>query len=653
MADQSSPITPGRAEWTPLWPPPPDLEQYRPPGRHMKRKEPERVFTYRDETNRILGYVYRFKRTEHLGYELIPLTFCQHGASGDRAWRWVSFPAPRPLYGLQWTLPDMPVLVCMDELQADFAYQQLGMTFWPVSWPGGPKTFKKADWSAIAGRQIFIMPDGTTTPAALAQHFVELGYPCEVARPKADVPAGWDVGEATLQGWDLHDLTTFAVMVTPPPARPPARAAPKLPPGAEDWRIGLLYADSGKLIDCRENVIMVLQRHPAWQGVIGLDEFANQVMIRQPPEDIEGFDPGEWSTEHDVSLGLWFAQQEDRMLRMIVKSTDTISQAVNFVASKNRFNPVRDYMDDLEWDGVDRLPTWLADCLGVQENEYSGLVGTYFLLGMVARVYEPGCQMRLVLVLEGEQWKGKSTALRTLGGEWFADTKLDLNNKDAYQSIQGVLLYEIPEFDSFNRAEFNTVKAFISSVSDHYRPPYERRARDWPRQGVFACTVNQDEYFKDPTGNTRFAPVRTTDINIPLLAENRDQLLAEAVFKYKRGDRQYPTRDELERLFKIEQDEREISDPWIEIIGEWLKVSGGSKVTIPDVLAECLKIERGKIDGSRSMSIRVGHALKRAGWRKAGREAGNGPRYYVRPPAPPAGLPPAGATTESDDAKPF
>jgi predicted P-loop ATPase len=652
MSDQASPITPGRAEWTPLWPPPRDLPK--PPGRHMKRGEPERIFTYRDADNAILGYVYRFKRTEHAGYELIPLTFCQHGASGDRAWRWVMFPGPRPLYGLQWALPDLPVLICTDELQADYAYQQLGMTFWPVSWPGGgPKTFKKADWSAIEGREVYILPDDTTTPAALAQYLIEIGISCVVAQPKSSVPAGWDVGEATLQGWDPNDLTTFAVMVSPPP--PPGPVKKKTPPpqpGSGDWRIGLLYAESGKLIDCRENVIMILQRHPAWQDVIGLDEFANRVMIRQPPDGIEGFEPQEWSNDHDVSLGLWFAQQDDRMLKMIVKSTDTISQAVNFVASKNRFNPVRDYIDGLEWDGQDRLPTWLSDYLGVTENEYSALVGTYWMLGMVARVYEPGCQMRIVLVLEGEQWKGKSTALRTLGGEWFADSKLDLNNKDAYQAIQGKLLYEIPEFDSFNRAEFNTVKAFISSVSDHYRPPYERRARDWPRQGVFACTVNGDEYFRDPTGNTRFAPVRTTDIRIDLLAEHRDQLFAEARVKYQRGDRQYPTREELERLFKGEQDEREISDPWVEIIGGWLKDSGGSKVTIPDVLAECLKIERGKIDGSRSMAIRVGHALKRAGWRKAGRESGNGPRYYIRPPAPPAAVS-ASAGTEGSDVKPF
>lgn len=653
MSDQASPITPGRAEWTPLWPPPHDLHLFRPPGRHMKRKEPERVFTYRDEVNRILGYVYRFKRAEHQGYELIPLTFCQHGASGDRAWRWVSFPSPRPLYGLQWILPDLPVLVCMDELQADFAYQQLGMTFWPVSWPGGSKTFKKADWTVITGRRILIMPDGSTTPAALAQHFVDLGMPCEVARPKADVPAGWDVAEATLQGWDLHDLSTFAVMVSPPPARPPARPAAQLPPGSEDWRIGLLYAESGKLIDCRENVIMILERHPDWQGVLGLDEFKNRVMIRQSPPGLDGFEPGEWDTYHDTRLGLWLAQQDDRMLKVIVKSENTIGAAVNFVAAQHRFNPVREYLDDLEWDEVDRLDKWLADFLGVEDTPYAALVGRYFLLGMVARIYEPGCQMRLVLVLEGEQWKGKSTALRTLGGEWFSDTRFDVSNKDAYLAIQGRWLYEISEFHTFGKAEAAAVKAFVSSVSDNYRAPYDRRNRDWPRQGVFAATVNEDEYFKDPSGNTRFAPVKTTDIDIAALAAARDQLFAEARFKYKRGDRQYPTREELEQYFKPEQDDREIADPWNEIIADWLKASGGSKVTIPDVLAECLKIERGKIDGARSMSIRVGHALKRAGWRKAGRKSDNGPRYYVKPSAPPAAPPPAESSTEASDAQPF
>lgn len=604
----------------------------------MRRKEPLKIFTYRFQSNELIGYVGKFRREKHPGFEWLPLTFCQHGPSGDRGWRWISFPEPRPLYGLDYTQDNIPVLVCTDEEQCDFARSRLAGAFWCVSWPGGERTFKKADWSPLAGREVFIFPDGTTTPAALGQFFLDQMSTdscvdsIAIAEPKDSVPIGWQIVDAIKAGWTLSELTTFAVQ--PPPTRPPIPPAPKKkggPPGSDDWRIGLLYADSGKLIDCRENVIMILQRHPAWADVIGLDEFTNRVMIKQEPDEVPGFDVGEWQPHHDIRLGLWLAQQEDRMLRVIVKSEQTISAGVNYVATHNKFNPVRDYLDSIEWDGTARLEDWLSDYLGVKKNVYAELVGRYFLLGMVARIYEPGCQMRLVPVLEGEQWTGKSTALRTLGGEWFADTPINVGDKDAYQAIQGKWLYEIAEFDSFSRAEANRVKAFVSSVRDNYRAPYERRNRDWPRQGVFAATVNGDEYFKDPSGNTRFAPVRTGEIRIDLLKENRDQLFAEAVQRYQAGERQYPTSEELQVHFKPEQDMREIADPWFDIILRYLAAGSFKTVTVDDVLTECLKVEISKIDNARSMATRVGTALKRAGWKKERRATGTRERYYTRP----------------------
>jgi putative DNA primase/helicase len=634
-ADALSDMTKGRSEWTPLVPAPVDVPK--PPGRHMKRQEPVKMFTYRDQANQLIGYVGKFKRKDHEGFEWIPLTFCQHGPSGDRAWRWISFPEPRPLYRLDLAQADVPVLICTDEEQADRAGVLLAGLFWCVSWPGGERTYKKADWSPLAGREVFIFPDGTTTPSALAQFLLQIEGKDQVgelsiALPKKDVPAGWTVADAIEAGWPTTELTTFALPPASPP-RPPAPPAPKKagPPGSDDWRIGLLYADSGKLIDCRENVIMILQRHPAWRGVIGLDEFTNRVMIKEAPEDIDGFAPGEWQPQNDVQLGLWLAQQDDRMLRVIVKSEQTIGAGVNFVAAHNRFNPVRNYLEEQEWDEQDRVDFWLSDHLGVKKNTYSQLVGRYFLLGMVARIYEPGCQMRLVPILEGQQWKGKSTALRTLGGEWFSDTPFDVGDKDAYQAIQGKWLYEIAEYDSFSKAEARRVKAFISSVKDNFRAPYERRNRDWPRQGVFSATVNEGEYFKDPTGNTRFAPVLTTDITIDSLAASRDQLFAEAVFRYKNGERQYPTREELETHFMPEQEDRMVDDPWTDIILRYLESGTFKTCTTEDVLTEALKVEISKIDNARSMSTRVGTAMKKAGWEKGRETSGARGRFYTRP----------------------
>jgi putative DNA primase/helicase len=180
--------------------------------------------------------------------------------------------------------------------------------------------------------------------------------------------------------------------------------------------------------------------------------------------------------------------------------------------------------------------------LGAVDTPYHRLVGRFFLINLVRRVYEPGCIMRSVPVLEGAQDKGKSTALRLLAQPWFSDTPFKVGDKDSYQQIQGVMVYEISELESFTRAEATAVKAFVSSTEDNFRAPYERQNEKHPRQTVFAATTNAVEYLKDWTGNTRFWPLACgQEIDLDGLADAREQLLAEALALYRHGERTYPT----------------------------------------------------------------------------------------------------------------
>lgn len=454
--------------------------------------------------------------------------------------------------------------------------------------------------------------------------------------PAGEKPDGWDVADAIDEGMDADALRAFINATRLPEIAAQAARGTHTPQlagaGPEDWRRQLLRKDD-RLIDCRENVYLILRHHPAWAGMIWADEFARRIVKRKPApwERTTGFVPGtEWDHTEDLRLGLWLAQQEG----LIVRSEVNLAASVAWAATESRCHPVREYLDGLTWDRRERTADWLTDYLGVRKTEYTMLAGRMFLLGMVARIYQPGGQMRSMPILEGPQFKGKSTALRILGGEWFGDTSLDLSNKDAYQLIQGCWLYEIGELDAFNRSESTRVKAFISSQKDRFRAPYDRAPRDWPRQTAFAGTTNQDEYFKDPTGNTRYWPWRVEEveqINLDGLADARDQLFAEAVVLYKRGERWHPTRDEQQRLFEPEQADREIADPWQSLIARWLRSRPSPRVAVTDILSECLKIEPGKIDNSKQMSTRVGIAMKRLGWIKKRETSGDREYYYVEP----------------------
>src|SRR5579862_7844009 len=102
---------------------------------------------------------------------------------------------------------------------------------------------------------------------------------------------------------------------------------------------------------------------------------------------------------------------------------------------------------------------------------------------------------------------------------------------------RGVWIIEIAELDSMTRAEVSKVKGFISRTTDRFRPPYGKRLIESPRQCVFAGSVNHSTYLRDETGGRRFWPVACTRILIHDLARDRDQIWAEAVHRYRAGER--------------------------------------------------------------------------------------------------------------------
>ena len=403
-----------------------------------------------------------------------------------------------------------------------------------------------------------------------------------------------------------------------------------------DWRSQLRISDKGKLIECWQNVFVFLDRHPDWQGVLGLDVFSQRIVKRKRPPFDRG-DLGPWTPEDDLELGLWLSQQ-DGLDRMLVKAKQTLIDGVSACAMRHKFHPVREFIERCQPGERPLIDTWLTDFLGVKPSPYSAAVGRYFVMNMVARVMEPGCIMRSVPVLEGAQERGKSTALRALAQPWFSDSHLDLRGKDAFEVIQGVWLYEIAEMESFSKADSTMVKQFVSSREDNYRPAYERRAVRVPRQVCFGGTTNDRQYLKDWTGGTRFWPLlceEAGEIKPDAVAEHREALFAEALALLRNRERRHPTREEAAQYFEPEQAARRPEHHWMPIIADWLEKpnAGGEKraqVTVTDVLKDCLSIDNARMTSL--MQRDVGLILGALGWQQ-GRVSTRGyrPRYYMRP----------------------
>jgi hypothetical protein len=118
-------------------------------------------------------------------------------------------------------------------------------------------------------------------------------------------------------------------------------------------------------------------------------------------------------------------------------------------AQRHRFHPVRDYLDDLEWDGISRADAWLTTYAGAEDNEYVRAVGSLFLVAAVRRVRHPGCKFDEMLVLESPtQGTDKSSAIRALAvrDEWFTDSfNLSAKGKEVIEALQGRWIVEVPE----------------------------------------------------------------------------------------------------------------------------------------------------------------------------------------------------------------
>jgi len=219
-----------------------------------------------------------------------------------------------------------------------------------------------------------------------------------------------------------------------------------------------------------------------------------------------------------------------------------IKKAVRLACHKNRHHPVKRYLNRLEWDKTDRIPA-LFDLMKIQtENKtHRALIEKAllcFLIACVARIYKPGCKVDSMLVLKGPTGCRKSTLLKLLAieEEWFSNTMLDLNHKDSLQIINQYWIFEVAELQSFNRANANAVKDFLSRARDDFRPAFGSVVESHDRQVVFCGSTNEAEFLTDPTSNRRFWIVEITGtIDTDGFLEIRDQLWAQAKEAFEKG----------------------------------------------------------------------------------------------------------------------
>lgn len=300
----------------------------------------------------------------------------------------------------------------------------------------------------------------------------------------------------------------------------------------------------------------------ALAGALRLNRFTGWIDLVKPmpwPHDGK-----HWSDADVLQLQVY----AERQLGMLA-STRACSEAAHRAALRYRFDPLADYCAGLRWDGRPRIDTWLIDHCGADDSSYVRAVGRRWLVSGAARALEPGVKADCVLLLEGEQGRYKSTALRVLASDvWFSDSPLAFNDpRSVAEGLRGVWIHEISELASMRRAEIGHVKQTLAACEDRCRMAYAHEITIMPRRAIFGGTINPDAtgtYLTDPTGARRFWPVCIAQCDIASLARERDQLWGEAVAAYRAGEHWWLEEPEQLEAARAETALRQIDNPWLD-----------------------------------------------------------------------------------------
>jgi predicted P-loop ATPase len=378
---------------------------------------------------------------------------------------------------------------------------------------------------------------------------------------------------------------------------------------AAHWVSACIKDDKGRPIPNVANVIIALERDSDIRDALGYDEMLRApVLLHQPGIPIGGdvVEPRPLTDEDVTDIQKWL---QHAGLQRIPRYT--VRDAVDLCARRQSFHPLRNYLESLRWDGKPRVNVWLTTRLGAELTPYTQAIGQMFLIGMVARIFQPGCKCDYMLVLEGPQGALKSSACATLAGEWFSDNLPDITaGKDVSQHLRGKWLIEVAEMHAMNRAEASLLKSFVSRTTERYRPSYGRLEVIEPRQCIFCGTTNKDTYLRDETGGRRFWPVKCGEIDIDRLNEDRDQLFAEAVNLYQADVPWWPDRAfELEHIAP-QQAGRYEADAWSDATMQHLQTV--ARTTIPEIAVNALGLDLARLGIAEQK--RIAAILYRLGW---------------------------------------
>jgi len=390
------------------------------------------------------------------------------------------------------------------------------------------------------------------------------------------------------------------------------------------WTDGLLHNKAGTPQQTINNFVLAIQNLAPWKSAeCWYDTVRERHMVGATP--VRDGD--------DITAGVLI----ERATGIRVTNIPLVGHALDYVCRLKTRDLLQEWVTTLPDVPVsDLLTTWLRKYANVPDTVSDGYVSDLSRsvpTSIIARVLEPGCQYRNVVIFEGNEDVGKSKLTKALAGtdaygqSWHVALSAGMEGKEAHMMLDGALIAELEELSSYSKTDENRMKALVTAQTDSFVPKYSNRRTDHPRRTIFLATVNPDGdggYLKGQTGNTRWLPLQVGTINIPGFLQIRTQLFAEAKAYYLAHPLDWWKLD-YEQDAAIEREDRRQTGVYEgEQLRGWLQRRNPAQCTWQEVAELHLMIPKER--WNKALQMEIAKALRAEKWTPGRTKAD---RYWI------------------------
>lgn len=437
-----------------------------------------------------------------------PKTFRQRKPSGlNNGWIWDLEGVERVLYRLpelKAAPPDCPVFIVEGEKDTE---RLIALKLIATTNAGGAGKWRHEYSQVLYGRRVVILPDndepGRKHARQVAQSLSEIAKEVKIVElpglpPKGDVSDWLDMGHDVAELKALVEETEEVVIEVADSAAAPGTRSGR----TEDYFQALTAAGYTFALNELDDTVEV--------GGVRLDDIMRSCILNDVRD--QGLKSAEWA-----------------------------SDAINALAARKRYHPVRDYLNSLKWDGHTDHIGALAWHLKSLDAGWTETVLQHWLIGSVGKALDK--RQNFMLVLAGPQNIGKSFLARwlnPLGDRYHVEGPIRPDDKDDRLRLIANLTWEVSELGATTRrADVEALKSFISLRDVMVRKPYGRFDIVKPALASFMGSINHSGsgFLTDTTGNRRFVVMDLVSINRDYSARlEAAQVWAQAVALYKAGE---------------------------------------------------------------------------------------------------------------------